>query len=327
MRLWKIRKKPIQGLTFYQRKFSLNLDTMCLSYESEASKNILWSKKDTNADQFSIDIANVCEVRTGFSTDSFNEVEKKIDSFKISHHLKKENCFSIIFDPELSMKSLDLVAKDRKTCWLWVNALNRIVNATKSIEMQKEYELYLRNQFHAADENDSGNLTLNEFAGLLLQLNIDLNAKQISQIFDEVNTDSTPEHGGSEQVIDEHEFLEFYHNLLERQELNDLFKSYATSYNGLSMTPAELGLFLTTEQNMEISEDECAVIIKEFEPSSSGKKRLLLSSEGFSRFFLFSDLQDIIDHSRSEPKHHHQVRKCFAIVPTLNPIPNCLLRT
>ena len=48
--------------------------------------------------------------------------------------------------------------------------LRRIVHATKNIEIQKEYELYLRNQFQTADENGSGNLTINEFAGLLQQV-------------------------------------------------------------------------------------------------------------------------------------------------------------
>lgn len=302
-RLWKVRRKPLQGLTCYQRKFRLDLEGLCLTYNSEASKNMLWSKKVSDGEGYcSIDLADICEVRTGFATDTFNEVEKKVDSLKISGHLRQENCFSIIFNPELNTKSLDLVAKDKRVCTNWVNALNRVINATKSIELQKEYELYLRNQFHAADDNDSGNLTVNEFAGLLQQLNIDLNAEQIRQIFDEVNTDRTPEHGDTkgEQVIDEHEFLEFYHNVLDREELNVLFKVHARLFDGHAMSAGELKDFLKLEQHMTFTDDECCQIINEFEPSQARRKRKLLSSEGFSRFFLFSDLHDIIDHSKSE---------------------------
>jgi hypothetical protein len=72
--------------------------------------------------------------------------------------MNKDNCFSIIFDPEITGKSLDLVAKDAKTCWIWVNVLNKIITATKSIEIQKEYELYLRNQvipYYIIPENQS----------------------------------------------------------------------------------------------------------------------------------------------------------------------------
>ena len=54
----------------------------------------------------------------------------------------------------------------------WVMALNRILNATRSIEMQKDYELYLRDQFQMADKDSSGTLTISEFTKLMQQLNI-----------------------------------------------------------------------------------------------------------------------------------------------------------
>ena len=86
----------------------------------------------------------------------------------------------------------------------WVRALNRILNATKSIEMQKDYELYLRDQFQMADKDSSGTLTLSEFAKLMQQLNIALTEKEILDIFDSCNTNRKPDEDG-EQVIDEHE--------------------------------------------------------------------------------------------------------------------------
>lgn len=286
------------------------MDQLCLYYASEASprkfSNFLRSgstTQDPTAEEGSgghvIDLADIVEVRQGFSTDTFNEVEKKMHQIKLSTDcLYSDNCFSVIFDPKLSVKSLDLVAEDARTKTAWVVTLNRIVNATKSIEIQKEYELYLRNQFHTADENESGNLTINEFAILLQQLNINLTESEILKIFDEVNTDRTEIDG--EQVIDEQEFLEFYHNLLERDALNDLFKSYSKRYEGLAMTISELKKFLSTEQDARLSEEECKMIIAEFEPSPARRKRNLFSPEGFSRFFMFSDLQDLIDHGKSE---------------------------
>jgi hypothetical protein len=54
---------------------------MCLHYSSEATKHLFWSKKANKAMEngtCAIDIANICEVRTGFATDTFNEVEKKV---------------------------------------------------------------------------------------------------------------------------------------------------------------------------------------------------------------------------------------------------------
>ena len=100
----------------------------------------------------------------------------------IAGFLHKSHCFSVILNNnnnnDKKKKSvpttLDLVSGDSLTARAWVRALGRIVNATKSIEIQKEYEMYLRDQFRAADVNDSGSLTMNEFSLLLRQLNIDL---------------------------------------------------------------------------------------------------------------------------------------------------------
>ena len=57
------------------------------------------------------------------------------------------------------------------------------------VEYQKEYEMYLRDQFNAADESKNGFLNLSEFATLLKQLNIDLGEVDIPKVFKEANTD------------------------------------------------------------------------------------------------------------------------------------------
>ena len=289
-KLWKVRRKAFKGLVCYQRTFTLDVDSLCVKYARGGNKG----------DICSIDVADVVEVRRGFATDTFNEAEKRKCAFKIAEFLNAENCFSVIFAPRLKRKSLDLVARDAKTASAWIGALGRLVNAAKNVEIQKEYELYLRNQFHAADANRSGSLTVDEFSGLLRQLNVHLTADEIARIFDECNTDHTPEKG-NKQVIDEHEFLEFYHSFLQRDELVELFQRYAVEYDGLAMTVAELRTFLVTEQDLgKVSDAECELMIAEFEPSNARRRQKLLSAEGFARFFLFSDLHDIIDHSKTD---------------------------
>ena len=55
---------------------------------------------------------------------------------------------------------------------------------------------------------------IDEFAELLRQLNIEqLSREEIKEIFDEINTDQSTEFDG-QQVIDEKEFLLFYHDLV-----------------------------------------------------------------------------------------------------------------
>lgn len=48
-----------------------------------------------------------------------------------------------------------------------------------------------------------------------------MTSKEINDIFDEVNTDPTEIDG--KQVIDEREFLAFYHSLMEREVLHKIF--------------------------------------------------------------------------------------------------------
>ena len=87
-KLWKVRKKPLLGITWHQRTFHLNFSDLCIHYGSDKI----------------IDIANITEVRCGFSTDTLNNVEKKVQrqkKMKISE-LTADHCFSIIFDPKFS---------------------------------------------------------------------------------------------------------------------------------------------------------------------------------------------------------------------------------
>ena len=64
------------------------------------------------------------------------------------------------------------------------------------VEYQKEYELYLRDQFTAADKSKNGFLFLPEFTALLKQLNIDLGEVEVEKVFEEANTDKRTKVGG-----------------------------------------------------------------------------------------------------------------------------------
>ena len=55
---------------------------------------------------------------------------------------------------------------------MWIQALSHIVQATKSVELQKEHENYLRSQFQAADVTKDGYLLLDEFAGIVYYIKL-----------------------------------------------------------------------------------------------------------------------------------------------------------
>ena len=98
--------------------------------------------------------------------------------------------------------------------------------------------MYLKDQFMAADKSKNGFLFLNEFAALLKQLNINMEEEEIEKVFEEANTDkgtmvrvwkrtlisyhiSIKVDG--RHVLDESEFLKFFHNLLTREDLVQIF--------------------------------------------------------------------------------------------------------
>ena len=105
---------------------------------------------------YTIDIADIAEVRKGYSTDAFNAVEKRLKKCENSNSPKQnpskvsvDLCFSIIFDKRIRSKPLDLVADDIKTCDIWIKNIRNLVSATKTVETQKEHENFLRKQFQA----------------------------------------------------------------------------------------------------------------------------------------------------------------------------------
>ena len=100
---------------------------------------------------------------------------------------------------------------------LWCELFEQLLEAMKEVEYQKEYEMYLKKIFTTADISKNGYLFLNEFALLLKQLNIDMEEAEIEKVFNEANRDKKMIDG--KHVLDEVEFLTFYHELLHRPEL------------------------------------------------------------------------------------------------------------
>ncbi len=162
--LFKVRKKPLVGITWHKRKYRLKLDSLRITYD------------DGGKSKF-VELENISDVRSGFSTDTFNDLEKRLAkegnssknkfSDKVEGGVTPDHCFSLIFDPRAGQTSLDLVAETPKVASKWLKALTKIVQAIKAVEMQKEHECYLRSQFQTADKKSSGYLLIHEFAELL----------------------------------------------------------------------------------------------------------------------------------------------------------------
>ena len=118
-KLWKIRKKPLVGINWYQRKFQLNLRFGTFFKLFQVWKiyiDFIYFFSDLciyYGNNKKIDIGNIIEVRTGFSTDTLNDIEKlvkKNQKIRVGV-IDEENCFSIIFDPRYSSMFLTFYVK------------------------------------------------------------------------------------------------------------------------------------------------------------------------------------------------------------------------
>ena len=169
----------------------------------------------------------------------------------------------------------------------------------KEVEYQKEYEMYLKKIFTTADISQNGYLFLNEFTLLLKQLNISMEEAEVEKVFTEANIGQNMIDG--KKVLDQVQFLKFYHNLLDRPEITEIFQEVSSKYKGLAITPQELQNFLIKMQGYNMSTEECQEIIRDYEIKDdnilSRVTNLYLGPKGFQKFLRSSSLFTIENRS------------------------------
>ena len=149
---------------------------------------------------------------------------------------------------------------------------------------------FLRSKFVQADKNGSGEISLDECASLIDELNLKLPKGELERLFNAANKDNDMKN------LNETEFVNFFYNFCKIPELEELFIKYITpSDSKARMTVDELYQFLTNEQRMDLPLEELSKFIEAFEPNTD---KTTFSSEGFIQFMIFSDLNNIVDISR-----------------------------
>jgi len=288
--LYKVRDKGVRGLQLYKRKYWLDMDNLLIHFSPHKDPSSTFGCA-LAAGSASYNLRDVSEVRDGYQTDIF----KKIDEVKDKDEFRKisnNTAFSLVFSPESNLHELDLVAEDKATRDTWVEGIKHLVVTLKSLSHQKQYELFLKTQFKKADANNSGNLNLDEVKDLCKTLNIKLEKEEMKKLFNEVNTDKSKSRKDRGQVLDEEEFVAFYYKLMNRPEIDEIFRRYSkNSTKEGRMTPEALMNFLKEEQKDDIAIEECKEIVKNFESSNDKSS---FSKEGFSHFMMFNDWQELL---------------------------------
>eukprot|EP00092_Neocalanus_flemingeri_P005512 GFUD01005942.1.p1 GENE.GFUD01005942.1~~GFUD01005942.1.p1 ORF type:complete len:789 (-),score=239.22 GFUD01005942.1:53-2419(-) len=303
--LYKVRDKGMRGLQLYKRKYWLDMENLLIHFSPHKDpSSTLGCTAFAGSDSYSL--KDICEVRDGYQTDIFNKISEKGAMPKFSN-INNDTSFSLIFDKESNIHELDLVAEDKETRDTWVDAIKHLIVTLKSLSHQKEYELYLKNQFRKADSNNSGYLDFEEAKDLCKSLNIKLEKEDLRNLFNEANTEkSNPASKEKGEVLNEDEFVSFYYKLMRRPEIDEIFRRYTKNSNQSNrMTPEALLDFLKEEQKDDLAIEECKEIVKNFESSDD---KTSFTKEGFTHFLMFNDWQELLSPiSRTQVKADQMV--------------------
>jgi len=297
--LRKIRDKGVRGLKLFKRKYSLNMKDLLLVYEPVRDNKLgCGGEPESNY----INLKDIGEVRHGYETDTLHKLglHGALPKFSCPWCVRSQiqsvnqNCaFSIIFKNETNRRELDLAAEDETTRDAWVTGLSHVITMLNSLSAQKEYVLFLKENFRKADVDKSGYLNFKEVSNLCSLLNVEIEKDELKKRFDESireKTDPKPKEKG--EVLDIKEFVTFYYKMMRRPEIDLIFKKYS-SLDGKSdrMSSSELMKFAKLEQKEDVGKEECEQIINNFESTDDKSS---FSVEGFTHFLMFSDWQELM---------------------------------
>ena len=270
----------------------MDYEDFCLTYlpnKGITGKNCITSAvASAGGDPCRIDLRDVCEVRIGHSSDTFNALVKQ-STDKASPQIgdvscHRDQCFSIIFNDD--SPALDLIAETTSVRNTWVDVIQHLVVAMKSLDEEKKFKLFLKRQFKNADKDGSGSLSFEECQNVISQLNIQFDQATVKSMFEKADFLENQEKG----TLNETEFIRFSYGLLNRPELMEVFLKYANETARMGVD--NLRQFMDKEQKYDICREEGRHLIEAFEPSND---KTSFSLDGFSHFIMFSDVHHILN--------------------------------
>ncbi|CAL4059861.1 unnamed protein product [Meganyctiphanes norvegica] len=298
--LWKIRGAS----KWYHRHYKVDMDNMTLVAQSKK----WWTSGGSSGNdgpENAVPLLEITEVRAGWKTDMFNKISDQTEKNKEKGGDKEDEpllvenrCFSVIHGVG-GRDVLDIVASSEEMRDNWVAGLGHLVQSVQALHKDRKYDLFLRTKFEEADKDTNGALSFDEVCKLLKKLNISMDNKNARKLFDAANTDKKTK--DLKQVLNEDEFIAFYHALLKHPEIEKLYKTYASEKSELLSTEQLLD-FLKKDQGMtELSLDDSSKLIQDFELSTL-KEQGYMTKDGFYHMLL-SPQFNIYNHKHQETVH------------------------
>ncbi|XP_055967960.1 1-phosphatidylinositol 4,5-bisphosphate phosphodiesterase delta-4 [Sorex fumeus] len=243
-----------------QRFFKLHEDGMTVWH----------SRQVGSSTKLSFSISDVETVRLGAESELLRSLEDEsalIQGFTVVFHGRRDN--------------LDLVANSVEEAHIWMEGLQLLIDFVKNMDQQERQDQWLSDLFQRGDRNQDGRMTFQETKRLLHLMNIDMDEDYAFQLFQDADTSESG-------TLEGEEFVQFYKVLTKRVEVRELFRSF--SADGQKLTLLEFADFLQEEQKEgEQATDLALELIGRYEPSESGKRRCVLSLDGFLSYLCSKD--------------------------------------
>ncbi|XP_003785003.1 1-phosphatidylinositol 4,5-bisphosphate phosphodiesterase delta-4 [Otolemur garnettii] len=177
--------------------------------------------------------------------------------------------------------NLDLVANSVKEAQTWMQGLQLLVDLVTSMDQQEQLDQWLSEWFQRGDRNQDGRMSFQEAQRLLLLMNVELDEEYALSLFQAADTSQSG-------TLQGEEFVHFYKALTKRGEVQELFESFSS--DGQKLTLLEFVDFLREEQKERNCAPHIALeLIDRYEPSDSGKLRHVLSMDGFLSYLCSKD--------------------------------------
>ena len=260
-----ILHKVKDGGILYPRKFILDTQNMRLRYTGSEKK---FRKKKT-----SWDLSTIREVREGEK-----DYSKRLEPFD------RGRCLAIIFGANHQV--LHLLTGSKYERDLWLKGLRFAQHIDQYMDQKEQTDKWIRDAFMMADKNNDEKLDFEEVTKLLKQLNADMDKKHIQNLFDKADTNTGV---GERSTLDAEEFVQFYHMVTERAEIEEIFLKYEDGKGYL--TAEDLQIFMKEEQKETITEDQAKEYIAAYEPQKNMQLEDQMSLIGFKCFLCSKDQQ------------------------------------
>ncbi|XP_021368039.1 1-phosphatidylinositol 4,5-bisphosphate phosphodiesterase eta-2-like isoform X2 [Mizuhopecten yessoensis] len=257
--------KVKSGGMLYPRTFFLDTKDMVLRYTG--------SEKRFRKKKLSWQISKIREVRDGEK-----DYSKRLDPFD------RGRCFAVIFGANhevLYLYSNSIYERD-----MWVKGIQFAIHMEQYMDQKQQADRWIKDAFNMADKNNDGSLDFEEVMKLLKQLNADMDKKYVKALFDKADTEKS---GKGRSRLDNAEFVQFYHLLTERAEVEEIFLRYDGGKG--YMDCLDLQRFLKNDQKVTMQEDDVNEVIAAYEPQKQLQLDDHMSLIGFRTFLTSRDQQ------------------------------------